>query len=209
MLEAVSNNNLEEVKRLLKKGCAVNEPDYDGRTPLHIAASNNNKAIVETLLKVKYINVNPVDNFEMTPFHDAVVNKHKEVARLLKIYNGVIIHRDVGYKLCQAGFRGDLPSLEQLKSNGASVNTADYDLRTALHLAACEGHENCVRWLLDEGANLNVKDVFKKTPLDDAERFGHPKIATMLRGFTERERSSSVGSGVELVHPEERSLLRK
>ena len=46
MLEAVSDNHLEEVKRLLKKNCAVNEPDYDGRTPLHIAASNDNKEIV-------------------------------------------------------------------------------------------------------------------------------------------------------------------
>jgi len=93
MLGAVSNGQVDEVKRLIGKNCAVNEPDYDGRTPLHIAASNNNIAIVKLLLSVKDINVNPVDNFEMTPFHDAITNNFSEVAEILKKKHGVIVHR--------------------------------------------------------------------------------------------------------------------
>jgi glutaminase len=89
MMHAVSENEVDEVKRLIRKGCAVGIPDYDGRTPLHVAASNNNYEIVEVILNVKGIQPNPVDNFEMTPFHDAMINKHFKVAELLKKNNGV------------------------------------------------------------------------------------------------------------------------
>jgi len=81
------------VQRLIKKNCTVNEPDYDGRTPLHIASSNNNTQMVKLLLGVKGINVNPVDNFEMTPYHDAITNGFTAVAELLKAHHGVIVHR--------------------------------------------------------------------------------------------------------------------
>ena len=50
MLNAVSENDITEVNRLLRKGCTVNAPDYDGRTPLHVAASNNQHDIVNILL---------------------------------------------------------------------------------------------------------------------------------------------------------------
>ena len=50
IMGAVSENIIGEVSRLIKKGCAVNQPDYDGRTPLHIAASNNNVEIARALL---------------------------------------------------------------------------------------------------------------------------------------------------------------
>ena len=36
----------------------------------------------------------------------------------------------------------------------------DYDQRTALHLAASEGHAEVVRWLLDHRARRNVLDRF-------------------------------------------------
>lgn len=93
MIGAVSGDQVDEVQRLIKKNCAVNEPDYDGRTPLHIAASNNNLELVKILLNVSGINVNPVDNFEMTPYHDAITNNFVAVAELLKLNHGVIVHR--------------------------------------------------------------------------------------------------------------------
>ena len=45
--------------------------------------------------------------------------------------------------------------------------------RTALHLAACNGHPASVLWLLSRGVNVSVLDRFGHTPLDDARREGH------------------------------------
>jgi len=50
------------------------------------------------------------------------------------------------------------------------VNEADYDKRTALHVAACEGKDNSVRLLLELGADIHALDIQGNTPLDDATR---------------------------------------
>ncbi|KAL0170485.1 hypothetical protein M9458_035081, partial [Cirrhinus mrigala] len=44
----------------------------------------------------------------------------------------------------------------------------NYDGRTPLHIAACEGHLNVVRYLLNKGVTINVKDRFGDTPLHNA-----------------------------------------
>lgn len=46
------------------------------------------------------------------------------------------------------------------------MNDCDYDKRTALHVAACEGHVDAVRLLVREGADLNITDRYNATPLD-------------------------------------------
>ncbi len=48
--------------------------------------------------------------------------------------------------LCAAAHRGDVHTLEDLvKAGGANVNAADYDGRTALHIACAEGHVHAVK----------------------------------------------------------------
>lgn len=41
---------------------------------------------------------------------------------------------------------------------GVSPNVADYDKRTPLHLAASEGHVECVQLLLSHWADVNALD---------------------------------------------------
>ena len=65
----------------------------------------------------------------------------------------------------------------------AIVNGGDYDKRTALHLAASEGHFETVRFLVDEcGAEVNPIDRWGGSPLDDATRSKHALVAAFLRG---------------------------
>ena len=48
------------------------------------------------------------------------------------------------------------------------MNLADYDWRTPLHLAACEGSVEVVEYLLSVGASVHARDRFGGTPLIDA-----------------------------------------
>lgn len=82
--------------------------------------------------------------------------------------------------LCAAASRGDLAALERLASSGVSLGAEDYDGRTAMHLAAAEGHEKVVQYLLEQGAAANVQDRWGHAPLDEARRNGHQRIAAML-----------------------------
>ena len=71
------------------------------------------------------------------------------------------------------------------------MEIGDYDGRTALHLAAAEGHARCVRFLLEVcGVPHDCKDRWGQTPLSEAIQFKHIQVAAILRRY---ERSKEKG----------------
>ncbi|KAE8691754.1 UDP-glycosyltransferase 89A2-like [Hibiscus syriacus] len=76
--------------------------------------------------------------------------------------------------------RGDRVGLNQMLRDGISPDVQDYDRRTALHLAASEGHAPIVELLLLYKANVNLIDRWNRTPLTDARLYGHRDICRIL-----------------------------
>lgn len=62
----------------------------------------------------------------------------------------------------------------------ATVNATGPWCRTALHWAACGGHDSRVRELLLQGADPNLPDQWGCTPVHLAADFGHANILTAL-----------------------------
>lgn len=60
--------------------------------------------------------------------------------------------------LLSSASTGDMAGLQQLLDEGASIDSCDYDKRTALHLAASEGYVPMVELLLKRGATVNAVD---------------------------------------------------
>jgi len=50
------------------------------------------------------------------------------------------------------------------------VDSADYDRRTCVHLAAAEGHEEILSFLLENGASSHPKDRWGNTPLHEVRK---------------------------------------
>ncbi|KAL3049158.1 hypothetical protein OYC64_008603 [Pagothenia borchgrevinki] len=82
---------------------------------------------------------------------------------------------------CAAAKIGDIEALEALKEMGSNLFLGDYDGRTPLHIAACEGHLKLVKYLLSHGATVYAKDRYGDTPLCNAVRFRQKEVVKLLR----------------------------
>ncbi|CAL8286670.1 unnamed protein product [Lota lota] len=82
---------------------------------------------------------------------------------------------------CAAAKIGDVEALDAIRGMGSNLSLGDYDGRTPLHIAACEGHLKVVQYLLSHGATIHARDRYGDTPLSNAVRFRHKDIVKLLR----------------------------
>jgi hypothetical protein len=73
--------------------------------------------------------------------------------------------KDANEDLLSASRAGDLPAVKAALEGGASLETKTPYGQTPLYLAAMNGHEEVVRFLLDKGATTDVRDTFYKAPM--------------------------------------------
>uniref|UniRef100_M4ALS6 asparaginase n=1 Tax=Xiphophorus maculatus TaxID=8083 RepID=M4ALS6_XIPMA len=98
---------------------------------------------------------------------------------------------------CAAAKIGDTEALVALKEMGSDLRLGDFDGRTPLHVAACEGHLRLVQYLLNQGASVHAKDRYGDTPLCNAVRFRHKEVVRLLKktgAHFSREQLEEAGS---------------
>ncbi|KAJ1410557.1 RmlC-like jelly roll fold [Sesbania bispinosa] len=178
---AAFDGDLYQLKGLIRAGADANKTDYDGRSPLHLAASRGYEDITLFLIQ-EGVDVNIKDNFGNTPLLEAVKNGHDRVASLLVKEGATMRIENAGSLLCTAVARGDSDYLNRLLSNGMDPNLKDYDYRTPLHVAAAEGLHFMTKLLLDAGASVFTKDRWGNTPLDEARMCGNKNLIKLLEG---------------------------
>ena len=91
------------------------------------------------------------------------------------------------------GNQSDLEDL--IEERPSLVNFRDYDRRTALHIAAAEGHVEICRHLIKNGARVNRADRWGGFPLDDAHRNQRIEVVNLLR-----EHQAKFGSTSQTVN---------
>uniref|UniRef100_A0A665W6L1 glutaminase n=1 Tax=Echeneis naucrates TaxID=173247 RepID=A0A665W6L1_ECHNA len=83
-----------------------------------------------------------------------------------------------------AAYTGDIPAMRRFALSSMDMEQRDYESRTALHVAAAEGHTEVVRFLLEVcKVNPVPKDRWGNTPLDEAMHFGHHDVVTLLQHY--------------------------
>lgn len=88
VLWAVHNDDVDTLQKLWKESdgpSLLNAADYDKRTPLHVAASNNSIMAAQLLLRAGAF-VDPVDRWNHTPLSNAEKLGFKPMVKLLKRY---------------------------------------------------------------------------------------------------------------------------
>ena len=200
---AAADSDIERLKELVSKGAQVDMGDYDKRTALHLGASEGLLDIVKHLILEAKANPNPIDRWGFSPMDDAVRHRHLEVTEFLRAYGGVamLASRDMSMDLCSAAHKGNLIGLRVLVDQGADVNLGDYDKRCAMHLAACEGHMDVLKFLVESAhATVDPVDRWGNTPLDEALRHGQTMSVEFLSRHSKStvacERKNAGGGGV-------------
>jgi glutaminase len=206
LIWAASTGDVGAIHRLVVRGYDQNAADYDGRTPLHLAAAEGRIQLVRYFLE-NGAEPNPKDRWGGTPLDDAVLHGHGEVASLLNEHGGTLGRESqpdsrpttdpvatVGNRsqprgiveLIYAASEGDLCAIQRLVARAVDLAGADYDMRTPIHLAAAEGEERIVQFFIDQGVELSPRDRWGNTPLDEAKRHGHARVTELLRKSTGR-----------------------
>jgi glutaminase len=85
-------------------------------------------------------------------------------------------------QLLTAAAAGEVEQVKRLLSSGLlGAESADYDGRRAMHVAAAEGQTHIVHALLAHGASTTCEDRWGNTPVKEAQAHGHEQLAMFLR----------------------------
>jgi ankyrin repeat protein len=80
-----------------------------------------------------------------------------------------------------AAIEGVHAALKILWDDEYDVTQTNIDGMTLLHRTIIKGYLNNVEFLISKGFNLNAQDNYKNTPLFYADKYGHSKIAELLK----------------------------
>ena len=166
--EAVSQNQIQEVQRLINEGFDVNEESLSSAgTPLHIASYKGHETIAKLLISNDAdIDAQNINGF--TPLHLATQKNYLNIVKLLLTYKASINEAadKLETALHIASKEGHVDLAEFLIFNGAKLDIKDIDGQTPLHLAV--ENPKIVKLLLRHGANLSVRNGKGYTPLHTA-----------------------------------------
>ncbi|XP_055307789.1 serine protease persephone-like [Sitodiplosis mosellana] len=180
IFRAVENGDVQQVRDLLAKG--VNIRNYgDGYIPLHRAAANGYKDIVQLLID-NGADFRSIDKNGHTPLHKAAAHGHKDIAQLFIDRGADFQSKNHNGKtpLHLAVHNGHKEVARLLIDKTADINIRSNDGRTPLHEAAIWNQFEIARLLIERGADENAKDSKGKTAAQLALEKGHMDIVQLL-----------------------------
>ncbi|GFW99754.1 e3 ubiquitin-protein ligase MIB1 [Trichonephila clavipes] len=163
----------------LPRAWVVDEKKDDGYTALHLAALNNHVEVAELLVQLGRANMNHQNVNLQTPLHLAVERQHTQIVRLLvrEKCNLNIPDKDGDTPLHEALRHHTLSQLRQLQdmqeggkvgvSNESTISgTSELLMGLGTQSSDKKSNASIACFLVQNGADLNIKNKKGQTPLD-------------------------------------------
>ena len=162
-IAAANAGDLIAVRKFLDMGADMNEATDRKRTAMWYAAWNGHLEVVRLLLERGAHKYKSSDRCRWSPMHAAVSKGHKNVVQIL-----------------HATETGPMANIMQYNH----INMRDGCCNTPLIIACCHGgHVEVARYLLEQGADVNMIGQFGMTPLHSAVECGQLEIAKLLMAY--------------------------
>uniref|UniRef100_A0A673H6X5 Serine/threonine-protein phosphatase 6 regulatory ankyrin repeat subunit C-like n=1 Tax=Sinocyclocheilus rhinocerous TaxID=307959 RepID=A0A673H6X5_9TELE len=200
----------ECVSALLVHGASSLCRDIYGRSPLHLAASCGHAWLLRPLLDAASLS-DPLDSLldysAYTPTHWAAYHGHNDCLEALLEYRPSMILTSSSKCFCTlstirsisssfygkgrtplhaSAYAGNVAALKLALTCGSHVNSVDYTGRSALMVAAENGHTSAVDILLHQaGADLSLLDIDRNSALHIACRRSHEMCALLILAETD------------------------
>ncbi|XP_039627218.1 ankyrin repeat and SOCS box protein 14-like isoform X3 [Polypterus senegalus] len=180
---AIAAGDEKTLQQLAVHRYAFREADADGWLPLHKAAAQKEKSILEITLQASSPSL-----LERTTLKGETVLQLSVSLGLAENATFLLLNgcspdapdEDGDSPLVTAIKRGSADLATLLIRFGADVNRPRVNRRTALHEAAQLGHKELVSLLLRSGAHPDPRSAYGLTPLALAAQYGHTDIVRIL-----------------------------
>ena len=225
--KASENGHNQVVKLLLEKGAKVHGRCPVHSSPLTLASERGHMDVVQTLLHAG-VAFNTPEGLHKTPLHIAACYGHVSVVQAL-LDRGANVDGHCGYlglgstPLVEASMGGHTEVVSKLLNGGADIEArpkaldcavifGKYEVArlllrkkprgSALNLAAYEGRKETVKFLLDNGADVNAEDQ-EFSALYLAVDRGHDEVVRLLlekgANINARGGHGSIGKALDLA----------
>jgi hypothetical protein len=192
MIAAAERGELSAVRGLLADGVRIDARDQRGRTAL-LAATHRNRVEVARFLIQEGADVNAKDFIQDTPFLYAGAEGRNDILKLTLVAGANLkdTNRYGGTALIPAAHHGHVETVKVLLDTKIDRDVVNNLGWTALLEAVILGdggtaHTEIVRLLAAGGANVNIADRDRVTPLAHAKRRGFSAMARILSGEAAR-----------------------
>lgn len=207
LLLAAARGSRESVESLLSAGLDINVRDENGNTPLHLAAAAGQMGVVELLIQ-KGADLRATNTVGRMPHQEAVDTQNGEIVAYFYRCGAPVMIQEMahagaaepfaqildsspeaiaafnsrgGTLLHTAAEAGDRGIVELLIFKNVDMNARDRDFgHTALMSAIRTGHLDLASYLVQQGADIDIRSHSGATALIFASADGHEALVRQL-----------------------------
>ncbi|SCB65560.1 unnamed protein product [Fusarium graminearum] len=156
--KAVRENDRAKVEEALRLGANINALNDQGRTALFVALENHDSEMVQLLLDHE-VRLDVSDVSGKTALDVSVLDSGHYLTTFTLLKHGAKPTDNLEYGVSQlllAAAAGHINKVERLLGEGVKHSGSDRLGYTALHEAACFGHYDIAKLLVEKGADVNT-----------------------------------------------------